>query len=484
MTFLKNIYSEYTYLLPCVAALLTIFTIPPYHWPWLIFVSFAVLFLAIEQAKSALEATLYGLTYGLIFTVYVTVNVLSGFHWFAGAEIFVYVMYGVGSLVVVGVLALFGGIPYGMYLLRSWPVGLRIVATALMFAVTDWVTVMLLSGFNYGSVQFAVLSIDATASLLAYVPIEFLVFLVFLANSALAFCIVKKYFALIIVGVVLAVFILPIATQIPTELQPETTTVRVAVLQDQERDESLVFGNVVDGSFVADHLSGLIADAAKENPDIIVYPFNPWVGVLAADDDVTIFDRRVIAVHESQFTKWVATHVPADVVFVTWYTAYRQGSFYNEIGYWQNGLRIGTYQKQKLFPFFDYTPGWSQQLGVYTTPYDGSAGVSYAGPVIYQGSRFGNIICSEITNKSAVRHSAAAADILFSIGSEAMFSHELPAVFNYLHAKSYASQYQIPVVRATKLGPSGIFDADGNSIATMPYGEEGTLVADIQIPVK
>ena len=62
-----------------------------------------------------------------------------------------------------------------------------------------------------------------------------------------------------------------------------------------------------------------------------------------------------------------------------------------------------------------------------------------------------------------------------------MFTNELPAAYNYLKAKSFASIMRTPIIRATKLGPSGVFDKYGRNLGSLKFGEEGILVVDISI---
>jgi apolipoprotein N-acyltransferase len=119
-------------------------------------------------------------------------------------------------------------------------------------------------------------------------------------------------------------------------------------------------------------------------------------------------------------------------------------------------------------------------MGFYSTSVDASVGNTPA-PVNLGRLSAGSIVCSEITNQTAVQNSIDKADILFSIGTEVMFSNEIPSKFNFLKAKQYAAQYKTPVIKATKFGPSGIFDENGGVIAELDYGEEGILLADIEL---
>lgn len=477
---LKYVIEQYPFLLPTLAAIFAIFTLPPYQWSSLIFFSFAPLIYAVRNASHVRQALLYGFLFGFIFSTYVTFSVLNGFHWFENAEIFVWIMYGVGFLIVLLSTVFSGLVSVLTYRLRTVKTGFFVLAATFLFFLVDVVLTTALSGFNYGSVQFSIAEQRGVLELLPLLPIEFFVGLVFLINVLWAEALYKKSWILALLALLLLLsFYIPVP-YLKSVLDAPKEALTVALIQDQERDADVVFGKTINGVFKSEHLADRIAEAAAKQPDIIVYPFNPWVGVMIEDGQMASFNKDIIAVTESQFNTWLQSHVPPEIVFVTWYTASRNGSFYNEIGYWKNGIKIGEYQKQALFPFFDYTPQFAQQAGVYTTPYDGSSG-NKADPVIVNGVSAGAVVCSEITNQNAIAQSVGNADVLFSIGSEAMFTNELPAAYNYLQSKIIASTYRTPVVRSTKFGPSGVFGAHGETLGTMPYGEEGVLVVDIPL---
>jgi apolipoprotein N-acyltransferase len=485
MSNLRTFAREYTFVLPLVSVLLTMLTLPPYHAPVLIFISFVPLLIALRLAESRQAAVLYGVLFGFVFSAYVTMDVLRGFHWLAGAEIFVWFMDVLGILISLGAAGLTALAAYVYFQNRTCSIFWRVSVGIVVFSAVDLGITSMLSGFHYGSVAFVLALLPGTVHLFHSVPTVILVVMVFTINILVTEMILtKKYWlGLLSVGMSL-MLVTDSGVMIQSKPTPGLSTVSIAVIQDQERNTERIFGKTVNGTFDDPYLEQLINTAATHHPDVIVYPFNPWVGAMVASGTEAHFDRSVITVTEQSFKEWLERTMPHDSIFVTWYTIYRDGAFYNEIGYWQNGVEIGRYQKQKLFPFFDYTPGWAQSLGTYSTPYDGTAGKGLVYPVSAKRVLFGSIICSEITNTTAVKNSVAGADVLMSIGSEAMFANDLPATFNYLKARMYASQYQLPVVRATKFGPSGVFDASGQVLGTLPYGVNGILFVTVPVAKK
>lgn len=128
----------------------------------------------------------------------------------------------------------------------------------------------------------------------------------------------------------------------------------------------------------------------------------------------------------------------------------------------------------------DYTPQWSQRLGVYSLPYDGTAGTSTA-PISIGKTSVGNLVCSEVSRPDSARENGKTADVLFAIGSEAMFTNSFPNEFNLLNAQLRATESGRMVIRANKFGPSAVIDARGNIISEMPYNQSGILFAKIPI---
>ena len=479
-SYLDHFFQRYPYSLSTLAAALLILTVPPVDLAAVVCIALVPLYIAILRAPTGSSVIVHGVIFGGVFSGYVTYVVLAGFHWFADAALFVWFMYGVGVMIVL----VSTGISVA-WLYVVWRVFQRYrsawvrIGMFTTYALVDTALVAALYGFHYGSLQYAVPALDSLVWAIGYVPVVVVIIGLVGVNACLAEVMLRARAALVLASVALVGVLVagPFTPRIPMG----TTAMTVAIIQDDERTEADIFGRVVDGEYTFPRLAAQVSEAAAAEPDVIVYPFNPWTGVMQEAGETVAFDRDVVAVTDEQFTSWVAQTVPDGVVFVTWYTVYRSGQFFNEIGYWYQGEQIGAYQKQALFPFFDYTPAWAQQIGLFSTPFDGSAGDGrvVTGP---EGVRFGSLICSEVGSAPVVADMATRSDIVFAIGSEAMFSHEFPARYNYMVAHMHARTHAVPVVRATKLGPSGIFLPSGAVVAMRSYGDTGIVVGDIPIP--
>jgi apolipoprotein N-acyltransferase len=499
--------------LPILSALFLILSLPPIHWWWLSLISFSFLYYSFRTSSSVTQAIACGTTFGLFLSIYLAIAVLEGFRWIEGGEILVVMMYVVSFLVILGTSSLSALVAVVSYRLsqalfksykRDTVMITMIIISPLLYVGIDKMISLSLKGFNYGSLQYIVLKSPAVAYL-HILPISVLVFLFLIINVLIVeyiifsrwqrneihkahpdngfirYLSIRKIYFLTITSVIITIlFILPYILYVKGNNVHSVDELIIATIQSNERNPNVVFGTVTEDIFSSPHLESLVASALRYNPDIIIYPFNPWSGAMMADGSSASFDRNVIAVTEIQFSRWVQEHIPDNVTFVTWYSVYRSGHFYNEVGFWNQGKLVGTYQKQVLFPFFDYTPDWASRASLFSVPFDGTPGKNTE-PIKFSNSlKVGSIICSEITEPKAIRYSIKGADILFSIGSEAMFTHEIPATFNFLHARGLASRYRTPVVRATKFGPSGVFDINGNILNELMFKEEGVMVTAIK----
>jgi apolipoprotein N-acyltransferase len=227
-------------------------------------------------------------------------------------------------------------------------------------------------------------------------------------------------------------------------------------------------------------LESFLKEAQALNPDVVIYPFSPWSGVISDIVDNTHFDREVIAVDFKTFGAWLKAHLRPETTFVLWGTALRDGQYANEIEFWKNGELVSTYQKRKLFAFMDYTPIWAQSVGIYSTPFDATAGTS-TNPVKINDVTVGGLVCSEVTSSALSQENGSDADMVFAIGSEAMFTNPLAGEFNLLNTQLRATETRRPFIRANKFGPSALVDKNGNIIEKMGYGKSGILFGTVEI---
>ena len=106
----------------------------------------------------------------------------------------------------------------------------------------------------------------------------------------------------------------------------------------------------------------------------------------------------------------------------------------------------------------DYTPDFAKRIGLYSTPFDASAGnrpkISF---VILK-----SVICfvPRWINQHSQKDSKWA-NILLAIGSEAIFTDSIASNFHIIISQFRAAENNRPLIRANRLGPSAIIDNKG-----------------------
>lgn len=491
MPTLLRIYERFPYLLPIISALGLVVTLPPFNlWP-IVLIALVPLYLFIIQEKDTFRIFTGVLFFGLIFSGYLSYITLFSFTWIPEAHLFSTTVKVVSIPLVLFVST---ATALAICLLKTEKEGLVPLERAILFgifAVVEWVIGHVFIGFNYGSLAYAASHIPALRFMASLGGTFLVSFMVVFGNAALAEALrfpfqagrreYKLFIPLVIFGAIVSTSFAYQHVFPPVSAVNAPSSVSIATIQDSSRKESEAFGTIVKGSFQFPLLEKHTKEALALHPDILIYPFSPWIGVIADTLDNGRFNKNVIGMDYDVFKKWLTTHVPPETTFVTWDTRLdKDGRYWNEIAFWKNGVLIGSYDKRNLFPFMDYTPQWAAALGMYSTPYDGTPGTSTS-PIAVGNSTIGNLVCSEVSRPDSAEENGADADVLFAIGSEAMFTNPVASEFNLLNAQFRAVESGRPVVRANKFGPSASIDAYGNIVNSIPYNHSEILFTKIPI---
>ncbi|MCX6788041.1 MAG: hypothetical protein NT108_02685 [Candidatus Kaiserbacteria bacterium] len=484
MSKLLATYERFPYALPILSALALVLTLPPFNfWP-IILAALVPLYLFIYREKDMYRIFTGVLFFGLIFSGYLSYITLFSFTWIPEAHLF-------SSLVKISAIpfVIFISIATALAicLLKTEKEGLTPLERVILFgifAAIEWAVGKVFIGFNYGSLAYAATHIPALRFMASIGGTLLVTFMVVFGNAAFAealrFLFQKKNrnrSFLIPLGVFSTIVGLSVAYQY-VSTTATTSSISIAIIQDTTRTENEAFGKVVNGSFQFPLLEKRVKEASAQHPDIIIYPFSPWIGALGDTLDNSRFTKDVIGMDVAVFSAWLAAHVPPETTLVTWDTHFTDGTYWNEINYWRNGALVGSYRKIKLFPFMDYTPQWAQRFGIYSLPYDGTAGTSTS-PFGVGKVMIGSLVCSEVSRPDSAQENGKTADVLFAIGSEAMFTNSFPNEFNLLNAQLRATESGRMVIRANKFGPSAVIDTYGNIISELPYNQSGILFAKI-----
>lgn len=531
-------YGEKWFLLPVVSALLVIATLPPIKVWWLCFVCLVpiYLFTRISQTYPWKRTALGGFLFGIIFTAFILSLTVFQFHWVQETYLFTQIvrLSSVFILVFIGIFA--SAQILLLRIIQSNNALVHIVYASGCWTFSEWCTHKLMFSIEYSIIGYP--AHNTTFALLAqYGGVYMTIFAIALINMSIGSLIyywiqrqgysdvtnkitskteyknqkrintlnIKRSISVLVFCAFTALLLhtAMIKKEKTEKSSGSISTISLALIQNQDKDQSPFGEEKIDAQtgetyFSFPRLQELVLEAQKgstststststaippaNNPLIIVYPFAPWNGAIADKKDKNLFNKKVIATDFETFSNWIKLYVKKDNIFVVWNTTLRDGLFYNEIHFWKNGELIGYTQKKLLFPFLDYTPKFSQKIGMYTTPIDSSPGSATVDTLI-NGRSVGALVCSEVTH-SIQTTNAKDRDLIFAIGSEALFSSGVAGEFNLGNTVYRAIESNTPIIRANRLGPSAIINNNGTILAELGFGKEGVLHGTIDVPKK
>ena len=487
----KNICAYY-WGLPILSFSLLVLSVPPISLWWLSFVGFIPLLLFFYVARTNGKRAVGMLLFVSLHAGYLTNTTLSEFVWLEQADLFVTFvkLAGLFAAVMVGLIA--GGYFYlWSFVVRDvfrLSLHAQIAVLGVAYVLMEYVYAVAYANFNYGAIFFGSQHLELVR---VFVELGDPVF-VSLATVLLSLGLSYLFLAMVGVasrqvafaGMLILMTVVCLSLILRDQVLLSAESVAIAIIQDSSREDETAFGSIVNGVFEFPELEAHLAEINTTDTEIIIYPFAPWSGVMSDSLDNRRFDRDVIGMSDEIFRDWLREHVASDKIFVAWYTTYRDGAYYNEIGYYQNGEPIVTYWKNELFPFFDYVPQWALDVGIVSLPFDATPGEGYPLFVHNETIRISSLVCSEIGSHSATSKAAAQADMILSLGSETMFNHQIPAEFNANLSQLSAEKHNIPLVRANKFGPSVVYDGNGDELGRIEYNETKILYVDVPIPLR
>lgn len=458
---------------PAVASglLLTIAFALPVLW-WIGFVALLPLFYGVSAPKrSVREAFKSGaVTAGiLVFSLYYLT--LFSFQWLPGSEMLVHlVRLGIVPTTLVGSLALGGGMAvYKM--LRTCSVALNALVGAAAYMALEVVLNAMFQGYYVGQLAYLAVPVRflmSYAALGGILGVSFVI-AVFACVAAEMLQGGKLYARGHAAGVVLLVgaFLSIGAWQTMLLYQPlHGREVSVAILQPGTSN-SIAMGKDTIARFPLPEF---------QNADLVLYPLSFVQGVIASDAK-PVSSLATTSLETVSF--WVKDAFPGAATAVTWDSAGSDGKLYNTFQFWKQGSVVAAYHKQAIH-ILDAPPPWVSKLGAYTSPYTYTSGAQ-EGPVQIAGASIGALICSELVRDDVVPRQANGANVLLSMGSEAMFADDSLRVFSLKAAQYRAVEYGMSVIRADALGPSALIDGNGVITALAGPGANTVLAGTIML---
>lgn len=533
-------------LLPIVSAILVIGTLPPLNFWFLGFLALAPLyiFVSITVRTSWKKVAWGGFIFGVLFSAFLMTLTILQFHWIEGAHLFsTLVKFSfIPLLIVMGFFASVSIlvsrfliitiarssvkilVPEHMFSSKKFVKILSglielftILSATVVWTLSEWVIRKLMFGIEYSIIGYPAHN-TFFISLASVGGVFLTVFAVTLINMSIGSLLYQSYkymttrkrsvgqanpnnesfvnsysltparclpsIFFILISISLGLLANRYSNNLVTAESAKNVNLKVALIQDQNRKDN-TFGGEVQGVFRFKTLENLMHKANEQAPDMIIYPFAPWNGVIYDKEkdkqDIPLYNKDVFATSFQTFGAWQKIHTRNDTVFVTWATTYRDKKFYNEITFWKNGELIGYHQKEHLFPFLDYTPKFAQSYGLYTTAVDGTPGTTTLSEKIHNID-MGALVCSEVTHQ-IFKSTSKSSDLVLSLGSEAFFSNGIAGDLNVASAAYRAAESGKSVIRANRFGPSAFIDGTGKKTSYVPFGTTGFYIHNVSVPL-
>jgi apolipoprotein N-acyltransferase len=264
---------------------------------------------------------------------------------------------------------------------------------------------------------------------------------------------------------------------------------RVAILQpnvDQYRKWDKNYAQEI-----RSNIGELVAAAAQEHPDLILWPESSMPDWLDAPENARWL-RNLLKRGQSE--QLIGALARADVrrQVASAATPPKQTlglsdgpieQYNSAVLFDPAGNEIGEYHKRRLVPFGEFVP-WravtSKLIDLLNQMEDLDAGSPNQALLPTLLGRLGVTICYEAVFPSLSRSNAAAgADVLVNLTNDGWYK-DTWAPYQHFYVNIFRSvENRRPVVRAANTGISGVIDPYGAVIARLDLGQRGTLAAAV-----
>lgn len=509
-TNIYDFFEKYWFFLPALSVVLLVLSFYPFDFWFLGFIALAPLFYFINFSNKISFYKIFGAGFfvGAIFSMVLSFFTLIQFHWLSETYLFAWlVRLSFIPIMIIG--GVFAGAAVVLY--RKLRLGslIDIFIGAAVWVSIEWLIYNIFSGFHFGLLAY-ILHKTPLVSLASVGGVFFVSFLVVLVNIFITsillwsrysilypkayekdqnkhllynsfFLSVRKIIFIFVPVILIIGVIYNVNNFYLHNPKSGTDFASFTVIQIKNR-ETEAFGEFQNNEFSFKKLEKLIGLVNNLKSDFIIYPFAPFNGLLAEKKETPVFDREAIVGNFENFGKWVQKNINFNSVFITWNNVFRGNQPYNEYNFWQGGKQIAYYQKRELFPFMDYTPDFSKQMGFYSTPFDASAG-SMGQKISFGNLKISNLLCSEVDKSTLAIKDSKWANMFLAIGSEAIFTDSIAGNFHIIISQFRAAENNLPIIRANRLGPSAIIDNKGKILAKLDYEKEGILFKKIEYEI-
>jgi apolipoprotein N-acyltransferase len=435
-------------------------------WLWsLTLVAAALLLGLLDRARNGRAALGIGWAFGFG-------HYLLGFNWIATAFTYQAAMPAwTGWAAVIGVAGLMAVYP-ALAAWGAWRVGrsldVRVLWFAALWMLGEWLRGHLLSGFAWDPLGVVWLPVDAVAQGAGWVGTIGLSGLMWLAAGSLVL-LRRRHPVLLVAPALIGVLVVAQTLRAPL---PPSTPIRLALVQ----------ANIGQGDKYADGNANLARyfamthDAFSKGAQIVVWPEGAVQFPVDEDPDLRAALGQLVP--PQGLLLFGADHIERDA------GGDAVGARNSLFAIDARGKLLGRYDKAHLVPGGEYLPlrsvaaplGLARLVPGSLDFWEGPGPRTLHLPGV---PSMGVQICYEIIFPARVIDAADRPDWLLTVSNDAWFGGDGPPQ-HFAQARMRAIEEGMPIVRATPTGITGVIDARGGVVATLPRHVEQVL--QVQLP--
>ena len=344
-----------------------------------------------------------------------------------------------------------------------WARGEGVLGFAILWVFAEYLRAHLFGGFPWNLMGYALNVTDETMQLAHIVSVYGLSFIFVLAATAPALLMQKRRLQAGICTLLLPIILYSYGYQRLANAPQTSTDVPIRIVQANIAQNQKWNDNTRMQGFMK-HLE--LSRGAKSGA-IIIWPETSVPFFLNEEAEARAMIGKVIGKTQTLVTGTLRVQREGEYVTQLW----------NSMEVLQKGEIIANYDKARLVPFGEFIPLRNLFPFVEKITHgsvDFSSGTGATAISIQGIPAFSPLICYEIIYPD-YRPQAGSAKWILNVTNDGWFGNSTGPHQHFEMARMRAVEQGIPVIRAANTGISGIIDAYGRVLQTLPLGEEGIL---------
>ena len=459
------------YLVPFVCGLVSTFSLPPYNFFYLNFISFPLLLLFYLnlEIKKSLTSFFYGWIFGFSYffsNIYWIVNSLTVEEIFKPLIPF-------AIIIIPLFLGIFYGISFLIFLYFKPKKKIEsIFLFALIFSFIEYLRGHLFGGFPWNLISFSLVEINQLIQILSYVG--------------------TYSFNLIVV----TIFLVPAVILFEVTNKSKLLTVLVAV--------TLIISNIIFGNLVLDKHNNILNSPLNltikiispkielkrffdgTDPSLVIKDLVE-LGNIDNRDAIYIYPEGIlpsINLNEIQeYSSIFKNYFQDNHKIIVGTTRYEETEIFNSMALLDNNLElISVYDKNKLVPFGEYLPfeNFFKNYGFkkITLGYQSFSSADERSLININDLRFLPLICYEIIYSGSLYKNSENYDFIINISEDGWFGKSIGIDQHFFHSVFRSIEEGKNIIRSANNGISAHIDSKGQIIKKIESTQKGVIEID------